>query len=138
MAQTYTVNDEKTLIEAFKNAQAGDTITLTDNINLTDENWTPIEKFSGTFDGNYKTISGLKMTKDADGKYGFFKDLTDATVKDLTISEASITANANGETSILASYAYNSEITNCTVSGKINAQGQGNMHRETTALQLQD
>lgn len=46
---------------------AGKTIQLTDNINLKNEEWTPIgtseHPFSGIFDGDNKTISNLSITK---------------------------------------------------------------------------
>ena len=37
------------------------TLTLTDDIDLDNEKWVPIQSFKGEFDGNGKTISGLKL-----------------------------------------------------------------------------
>ena len=43
------------------------------NIDLGNQEWTPIENFSGTFDGNGNTVSGLKVTKcNAEGMAGLF------------------------------------------------------------------
>ncbi|MBR5916135.1 MAG: hypothetical protein IKZ57_06785 [Spirochaetia bacterium] len=68
---------------------SGKTVQLQRNISLLDEEWTPIgsksadKPFSGTFDGNGKTISGLKITS---GDYvALFGKITGATVKDFTI-----------------------------------------------------
>ena len=69
---------------------SGKTVQLQRNINLFDEEWTPIgsksdnKPFSGTFDGNSKAISGLKIT--SGGYVALFGLTTDATVKDFTIS----------------------------------------------------
>ena len=56
------------------NSYAGKTIVLMDDIDLTDIEWTPIgttaNPFSGTFDGNDKTISNL--TVDGDNYVGLF------------------------------------------------------------------
>ena len=89
----------------------GKTITLADDIDLNGDEWVPIGSkagssaasipFSGTFDGNNKTISNMTIyssgkTEDGEGdvpiKYyaGFFGALKNATVKDLTISGASV------------------------------------------------
>ena len=67
----YIAND--TDLKAFRDkvnvgdAFVGKTIQLTDNINLKNEEWTPIgtseHPFSGIFDGDNKTISNLSITK---------------------------------------------------------------------------
>ena len=69
---------------------SGKTVQLQRDLSLMDEEWTPIgskgenKPFSGTFDGNNKTISGLKITS---GDYAaLFGKTTDATIKDFTIS----------------------------------------------------
>ena len=68
---------------------SGKTVQLQRDLSLMDEEWTPIgskeddKPFSGTFDGNGKTISGLKITS---GTYrAFFGKISGATVKDFTI-----------------------------------------------------
>ena len=68
---------------------SGKTVQLQRDLSLMDEEWTPIgsksadKPFSGTFDGNGKTISGLKITS---GDYvALFGKITGATVKDFTI-----------------------------------------------------
>ena len=75
---------------------AGCTVTLLRNVDLkgTDENqWVPIglkatgKVFSGIFDGNNKTVSGLWInSKNGDNEcYAFFGMIDNATIKDLTV-----------------------------------------------------
>ena len=57
---------------------SGKTVKLTADIDLENQEWTPIgddgynNLFSGTFDGNGKTISGLQITSANDGFVGLF------------------------------------------------------------------
>ena len=83
------------------------TINLANDIVLSDENWTPIGEgvrtsgtitdastpFSGTFDGQGHTISGLtiKLTADnGDAAYGLFGVVAGGTVENLTLLEVDI------------------------------------------------
>ena len=75
---------------------AGKSITLNCDVDLADIEWTPIGSkedkiyFTGTFDGNNKTISGLNI---ASGDYvSLFGAIKDATVKNLTVK-----GSVNGE-----------------------------------------
>ena len=60
------------------NTFQGKTVKLTADIDLENQEWTPIgddgynNLFSGTFDGNGKTISGLQITSANDGFVGLF------------------------------------------------------------------
>lgn len=67
---------------------------LVADIDLGGAEWTPIENFEGTFDGNGKTISNFKITGDADEDkmVGFFDKIAGtAKVENLTISGAALT-----------------------------------------------
>ena len=78
----------------------GQTIVLANDIELGGHNWTPIsisddlgngKTFRGTFDGNYKTISGLVSNqKDIAGLFGY---IYTATIKNVTVKGASINSN---------------------------------------------
>ncbi len=74
------------------------TITLENDITLSQANWTPIgtaiAPFKGTFDGNNKTISGLTITEATGGKAGLFGEIENATIKNLTVS-GTITLSGN-------------------------------------------
>ena len=115
----------------------GEIITLGYDINLNNETWIPIgpnadddsKKFLGTFDGNSKTISDLKV--DLETGYtaaGFFGALG-GTVKDLTIDHASIkhisqgNATTNGIAVVAGSLYSSGSIENVTVK---NATVEGN------------
>lgn len=79
-----------------------DVVTLTDNIDcadvITSENWEP-HGFTGTFDGNGKTINNMVIEKE--GPAGFFAQMSgSAFAKNLTFGEGcsftSVGANAGG------------------------------------------
>lgn len=84
--------DYATLAEALNAAQTGDTVELLTDITLTGE-WTPVgtavAPFTATFDGRNHTISGLTVSNSTSA--GLFGYVNNATVKNLTISGASIT-----------------------------------------------
>lgn len=80
---------------------------LTADIDLGGAEWTPIgnrvndsttNHFSGTFDGNGKTVSNFTITvantADSSTHYGFFNSVEGGTVKNLKLASATIIANA--------------------------------------------
>ena len=79
---------------------------VTEDITLTRANWSPIggkEAFTGFFDGNGHTISGLyynvnhrNTSTDNAIDFGLFYD-NDGTVRDLTLKDVSITGGAFGQ-----------------------------------------
>ena len=78
----------------------GETFTLTSDIDLGGYEWTPIsmsndlsggKSFRGTFDGNGHTISGLTVNqKEVAGLFGY---VYAATIKNVTVANASINSN---------------------------------------------
>ena len=102
----------------------GINITLTDNIDLTGIDWTPIGKddnkaYTGTFDGNGKTITGLTVT----GSYkyaGLFGDIDEnGTVKNVVLEGVQITSdNSSGYAGGVAGDSWGT-IENCSVSGSV-------------------
>lgn len=109
---------------------------LTNDIDLGNENWTPIGKFSnsaykGTFDGQYHEIQNLKITGSASNHYGLFGVVSTGTVKNLTVSGA-VTISGSGYSSygiaaIAGSLNSTGTIENCinkaTVTGNYNTAG---------------
>lgn len=99
-------------------------ITLTDNIDLTGIDWTPIGKddnkaYTGTFDGNGKTITGLTVT--GSNKYaGLFGDIDEnGTVKNVVLEDVQITSdNSSGSVGGVAGDSWGT-IENCSVSGSV-------------------
>ena len=81
---------------------AGYFFKLTNDIDLSGVSWTPIGTVAnftgGGFDGDFHTVSNLTVSATAAGLFGI---LDGVTVKNLTISNASVTATA-GEGGVLA------------------------------------
>ena len=103
---------------------------LTKNISLSDyENWTPIGQssaFSGTFEGNGKTISGLKIN--SSGTYAGLFGQVSGTIKNLTvIGEVNLNTTASSATAIYAGLlagnvsGWFATIDSCSTSGEVNA-----------------
>ena len=102
----------------------GINITLTADIDLTGIDWTPIGKddnkaYTGTFDGNGKTITGLTVT----GSYkyaGLFGDIDEnGTVKNVVLEGVQITSdNSSGYAGGVAGDSWGT-IENCSVSGSV-------------------
>ena len=106
----------------------GETIKLGDNIDLNNEEWTPIgnntNQFKGYFDGNNKTIKNLKVSGSNRyvGLFGYIKGQgmsasTTPSVKDLTLENV----NVSGDYYVggLSGQAYTCNITNVTVKGEV-------------------
>ena len=63
----------------------------------TENNFTPIKKFSGIFDGEGHTISGINVSTSGDYYNGLFAELYAGTVKNLTLKNSTFSgANAAG------------------------------------------
>ena len=126
------------------NSFAGTTIRLGNNLHLNDEDWRVIGDnkgtlnqyqdyyiddtytFSGTFDGNGYTISGLnpvsicEVRKGVSGRCGLFGSISDAVIKDLTVSGVAATCEQSGIGGI-AGEAAGSTFDNCTSYVRIKA-----------------
>ena len=126
--KTYTVYNANGLLEWNEAVQKHMTLncTLADNIDLTDIDWTPIGKddnkaYTGTFDGNGKTITGLTVT----GSYkyaGLFGDIDEnGTVKNVVLEDVQITSdNSSGSVGGVAGDSWGT-IENCSVSGSVSS-----------------
>ncbi|WP_337789446.1 fimbrillin family protein [Phocaeicola plebeius] len=124
----YTANGLKEWAEAV---QTDPTIncTLTADIDLTGETWTPIGSgfgpdngYQGTFDGQGHSITGLTITTNTtDGEHAALFDGigSDGTVKNLQV-EVNYTVQQNGAAGGIA-YANYGTITACSVKGDITA-----------------
>ncbi|MGN0849117.1 MAG: GLUG motif-containing protein [Victivallaceae bacterium] len=110
----------------------GETVRLTQSVDLQDEEWTPIGRsgavFAGTFDGGGNTVSNLTITRDlintADNcGVGFF-GYTNAPAKiiDLNIENVDITGSLY--IGAVVGYGFTgAEISNCHVSGDVEIEG---------------
>ncbi len=123
---TYTVVSAEGMFNFAKqvnesnNNFAGKTVALANDIDLENKAWTPIgnvnDYFSGTFDGNSKTISNLNINNSdnggnaATGLFGWA--YPSATIKNLTIDTAKVAGHH--WVGVIAGYTYGT-IENCTV-----------------------
>ena len=91
--------------------------TLAADIDLTGKEWTPIPGYTGAFDGDGKTITGLTINQSSENNVGLFASIgIEGTVKNLKLDDVNITAGSNvgaiaGENS--------GTIENCSVSGSV-------------------
>ncbi|MBO7469002.1 MAG: hypothetical protein J6T81_02615, partial [Bacteroidales bacterium] len=110
---------------------------LTEDICLNGEddniNWTPIgyynlssdyKSFSGVFDGNGHTISNLYIDNiDNLNSLGLFGLARNAVIKNTIISDATITSQSSIRAGMIAAFANNTDVLNCTADGMIHANG---------------
>lgn len=106
---------------------AGKIIQLDNDIDLTNINWTPIGidstyVFSGVFDGNNHTITGLNYSTTSNTYSGLFGYIKTGGVKDLTI-EGSV--NGISRVGMLAGCIFDSALYNCKVIGEVKRIGSG-------------
>ncbi len=105
------VNGEVAVTKAASHSFAGETVKLTENIDLGNFPWTPIgltgdqAGFQGTFDGNGKTISNLYIDLTKTPKYqsaGLFGSARNALIKNFNVKNAVVknitTSNSSGAT----------------------------------------
>ncbi|MDR1185415.1 MAG: FIVAR domain-containing protein, partial [Coriobacteriales bacterium] len=104
---------------------------LTADINMKDvEDWgslngnTVTTAFTGTFDGNGKTISNVKIVA-AVNNYGFFGVINGATIKDLALVDLEITSSMSNIGGIAGWSQGSSTISGCYVSGTITSYAAG-------------
>ena len=119
-----TAEGLKAVADIANNGNLGINITLTENINLTDMEWTPIgtnynNAYTGIFDGNGKTITGLTVTG-SDQYAGLFGRIgSGGTVKNVVLEGVQITSdNSLGSVGGVAGYSYGN-IEYCSVSGSV-------------------
>lgn len=122
------IGDEATLVEvaakiaANTDGYAAKVFKLTADITLT-KDFAPITGFTGVFDGQFHTISGLTIDSDL-AAVGLFSTLNGATVKNLTVKA---TAVSNSEPAavvgMLAGSADGATISCVTVEGTLNVGG---------------
>lgn len=128
----YTVTSAeglKAVADIANNGNLGINITLTENINLTDMDWTPIgidynHQYTGTFNGGGHTITGLTVTG-SDQYVGLFGHIgSGGKVKDVTLEDVKIESNSDlSSVGGVAGRSYGGKIENCSVSGSVSGSG---------------
>ena len=120
-----TAEGLKAVADIANNGNLGINITLTENINLTDMEWTPIgtnynNAYTGIFDGNGHTITGLTVTGSNDYAGLFGRIGSGGTVKNVKLEGVKIESD-NDMSSVggVAGDSYDGNIENCSVSGSV-------------------
>ncbi|MGE7091688.1 GLUG motif-containing protein [Lysinibacillus sp. NPDC048646] len=91
-------------------------------------NWIPLgdinnnNKFSGSYDGSDLTIDNLTISSTS-GSLGLFNNCHSGKIKNVNIKNANISAANFQEVGVLAGTLTNTQITECTVSGKVQVLG---------------
>ena len=124
-----TAEDLKNIAELVNEEWKSDiNITLTDDIDLTGIDWTPIgidynHQYTGTFDGGGHTITGLAVTG-SDQYAGLFGRIgSGGTVKNVTLKDVKIESNhSSGNVGGVAGWSYGT-LENCSVSGSVSGSG---------------
>jgi hypothetical protein len=107
------------------------TITLANDIDLSayasGRGWTPIDGFSGVFDGNNKAITGLRINDRQWGSaVGLFGVVVRATIKNLSLIDVNIIGSV-WVGGLVASSEHSTIIENCYVSGMVRKIDVGNV-----------
>ena len=135
-ADPYQISTAKDLALMAQNVNAGDAdyvsayYILTNNIDLSGSEWTPIgtetNPFKGTFDGKDHTVSGIKISK-WDDDHGLFGYSYSATIKNVGVIDAYIEGFKNvGGICGYSKYDAKSpktSIENCYFTGEISGTG---------------
>ena len=124
---TYTVYTASGL-QAWNKAVQGNlslNCTLTDDIDLKGIDWTPIgdykNRYTGTFDGNGHTITGLTVNQKERDNVGLIGYLgSGGKVQNLTLENVNL--NGNLYVGGVVGYSNNGTVTACTASGSINGK----------------
>lgn len=107
------------------NSFAKATVKLTADIDLENEEWTPIgtqaNAFAGIFDGGGHTVSNLYINQPSRSDVGFFGYTRDGEIKNLTIENADVTGYL--DVGAVAGTPYSSKYTNITLAGTVKVEG---------------
>ena len=113
------ISTEAQLKDIAKNLS--DSYVLTQDITLSDNEWTPIgtrdNPFTGTLDGQGHTIKGLTVGNGANDDKAFFGFTKDATVKNIGFTSAVV--KGHNQAAIVVAQAKSSTLSNIYVSGVV-------------------
>ena len=125
-ADTVTISSVQDFVQFSKQCtrdtwSQGITVELTADLDLSNEEITPVPIFQGTFHGNGHTISGLSLeTKGS--KVGLFRTLSaSAVVEDLTVEGTLCPQGSANEAGLLAGENYGT-VRRCTAQGSVTGQ----------------
>ena len=122
----YTLEDLKAFRDKVNNGNNfyKKTVKLMSSIDLENKEWNPIgtssNQFKGTFDGNYQTISNLKITG-YNSNVGLFGFTSDGVIKNLIVNNAEVSGRLN--VAAVAGTPYTSEFSNIKLTGDVKVNG---------------
>lgn len=126
---TYIVSSSAALQAWAKEAQSNPSLncTLADNITLpevadNESNWTTVENFTGTFDGNGKTITGLTSIGGLIGEIGSGGIVQNLKLEDVMITEGGMVGAIAGKNS--------GTVTGCSVQGSVTGNSDPSISAE--------
>ena len=103
----------------------GKTISLTDDIDLNNKEWTPVGKegknFQGTFDGKNHVISNLSINTPKKSDVGLFGYTSGGAIKNFEVHNASVKGRMC--VGVIAGTPYTADYENITISGKVIVEG---------------
>ena len=119
--QTYTISNANDLNKLLELSATQDTsnikFVMTQDIDMSGvKNWSGIENFKGTFDGNGYKISNLTGTQ------GLFKNTDGADIKNLELENLNINGNSENVGGLVGS-ATNTNLKNIKLSGTVTNKG---------------
>lgn len=114
-------------LQRLHTASDGNFILMSD-IDLDGADWTPVANFSGTFDGNGKTISNFTINTSVVDTHspsiynqGFFADTTyDAVIQNLHLQNVALNVADNANNIGFFAGSLSGDLTGCTVVGTLN------------------
>ena len=113
--------------EDLKNlANSNKNFVLTSNIDLSGENWQPIEGFQGKLDGDGYTINGLKISETNKENVGLFGTLL-GTVENLNLAYANVSVAGNVNNVGILAGINKGTVSAVSVSGEIDADSATNV-----------
>ena len=123
LLSVHNLTDFKLFAESVANGNnfSGKTVQLGGDIDLNNEEWTPIDNFNGTFDGNGHTISNLNVNQPNRDAVGLFGYIDRANFKNLTIENANVVGD--GCVGALCGYAFVCNFDNITIKGDVKVEG---------------
>lgn len=126
---TWTVDSKEQLAEIATEVNNGsafdkESIKLINDIDLNNEEWTPIgnsdHNFQGTFDGDNHIVSNLTITG-YNSNVGLFGVTTNGEIKNLTVNNAKVSGRL--KVGVVAGTPYTSKYTNIKVTGHVEVNG---------------
>jgi len=92
----------------------------------TGDGWAPIgnddtNQFSGSYDGDFHTISNMVVARDSTMYNGLFGNVSNAVIKEIKVENANVTGWY--QAGVIAGVCYSSMIDKCSATGQINGKG---------------